>query len=89
MLLDKKAYPIESSCQPHHLLFQKSHDSAQLKLLAALTLKDGQTLSKMFTSVDLDLNDPSILALQQSFAEAQEKKDANKSAIASLLPCMC
>ena len=33
----------------------------------------------MNTSVDIDLNDPSILALQQSFAEAKEKKDASKS----------
>ena len=33
----------------------------------------------MNTSVDIDLNDPAILALQQSFAEAKEKKDTNQS----------
>ena len=57
----------------------------QLQLAARLNLKDAMAVTKNETRSDIDLNDPSILALQQSFAEANQKKEANKSVEA---PCL-
>ena len=76
-LVDKKPYPIKTTYQSQGLLFQKSDESSQLRLSAQLDLRDG-TARETKSTMDIDLNDPAILALQQGFAEAQEKKDANK-----------
>ena len=76
-MVDKKPIPIKTTYHPQGLLYQKSDDSSQLRLSAQLNLRDA-TARETKSTMDIDLNDPAILALQQGFAEAKEKKDANK-----------
>lgn len=78
-MIDKKPYPLQTLYQPQSLLFKKSDDSKELQLIASLNLKDALARAKVATSVDIDFNDPAIMALQQSMAQAKEQKDANKS----------
>ena len=77
-MIDKKVYPLQTLYQAQSLLFQKSDNSKELELTASLNLKDTLARVKMATSAEIDFNDPAIMALQQSMAQAKEQKDANK-----------